>query len=185
MAPTVLQDWRHQYSLPFWCAEQEPRPCFAQHNSHETDCTSYWQQHRLLHSTIEQGLLEVRVQKVSIFWCGNSCIWISYDQLWHTVYSHLSFVMPQVSDTHCWQSCGGVSDGRLLVPVKDVKFLHEQEPSLVFLFDQFFSGTIEEKPLYWGMCHIIYFGTNSRVKRPLVSAQICRILLEVIPHPVS
>jgi hypothetical protein len=56
--------------------------------------------------------------------------------------------MPQLSDTHCWQWCGGVSDGRLLVPVKDVKFLHEKEPSLVFLFDQFFSGTIEEKPLY-------------------------------------
>jgi hypothetical protein len=114
---------------------KNPDHAVAQHNSHETDCTSYREQHRLLHSTIEQGLLEVCVQKVSIFWHGNSCISISYDQLWHTVYSQLSFVMPQVRDTHCWQSCGGVSDGRLLVPMKDVKFPHEQEPSLVFLFD--------------------------------------------------
>lgn len=99
---------------------KNPGHASTQHNSHETDCISYWEQHGLLHSTIAQGLLEVRVQKVSIFWCGNSCIWINYDQLWHTVYSQLSFVMPQVSDTHCWQSCGGVSDSRLLVPVKEV-----------------------------------------------------------------
>ena len=103
---------------------KNPAHASAQHSSHETDCTSYWGQHRLLHSTIVQGLLELRVQKVSILWCGNSCIWINYDQLWHTVYSQLSFVMPQVSDTHCRQSCGAVSDGRLLPPVKDVKSFH-------------------------------------------------------------
>lgn len=116
------------------------------------DCTSYSEQHKLLHSTIAQGLLEVCVQKVSIFGRGNSCIWINYDKLWHTVYSHLSFVKPQVSDTHCRQSCSGVSDGRLLVPVKDVKFPCEQEPSVVFLFDHFFSVTIEEKTVFRGMC---------------------------------
>lgn len=82
-------------------------------------------------------------------------------------------------------SCDGVSDGKLLVPAKDVKFPHEQEPSLVFLFDQFFRGTIEEKPLHRGVCHIMYFGANSGENRSLGSAQKCRTFLEVIPHPVS
>jgi len=31
----------------------------------------------------------------------------------------------------------------------------------------------------------MYFGTNSGENRSLGSAQICRTLLEVIPHPVS
>lgn len=157
---------------------KNPGHASAQHNNHETDCTSSWEQYRMLHSTIVQGLPELHVQKVGNFWCGNSCIWINYGQLWHTVYSQLSFVMPQVSDTHCGlQSCDGVSDGKLLVPVKDVKFPHEQEPSLVFLFDQFFSGTIEEKPLHRGVCHIVYFGANSGESRSLGSAQICRTFL--------
>jgi hypothetical protein len=65
-------------------------------------------------------------------------------------YSLFTFmVCDATGDTQFWQSCGGVSGGRLLVPVRDVvKFPREQEPSAVFLIDHFFSGKIEEKPVY-------------------------------------
>jgi len=70
--------------------------------------------------------------------------------------------------------------------VKDVKFPHEQEPSLVFSLTSSSVAKFKRSPST-EVCVTSY--TLGQIleekKRSLGSAQTCRTMLEVIPHPVS